>query len=432
MYHFERTDHKGPALKSMNFLEFQAAIERIRDSLNGTQLQDFSIEDKDLILLFYSRKSIVLRLSLKSPPVLFFEIDTFKMYSESRKVPMALFLSRHFLRKTVTEIKFREEWGRRFEIHFQDESGATFYMDVVLVPGFQNIGLFAGGKRIHWQKPRALSESVAASTNEVSEFRSMDRIREEWYGEVKSSHKAPVEKDWKNEVQKKIKKKNEAIEKIRQQSEENKIIAERFYSVGELLKYQSKSELSEEDKKSSQGLDREQLFKKGKGLLAKKNGMAQRIEILENEIQTLSHQLEEGYSAPPPNSKHNTSIAGKSTVNTRKLEIDSTLNLYMGKNAKDNVQLLKSSQPYEIWFHLKDYPSAYAITRRKKGVPIGHSELVKMSTWFAKECFKNNKEKSPSHIEVIYTECRFVKLLKGDRLGRVTYTNTKTLRISIA
>ena len=103
----------------------------------------------------------------------------------------------------------------------------------------------------------------------------------------------------------------------------------------------------------------------------------------------------------------------------------------MGKNAKDNVQLLKSSQPWELWFHLKDYPSAYAITRRNKGVTIAHNEMIKMATWFATECFKNKKEKSPTHIEVIVAETRFVKLLKGDRLGRVTYTNGKTLRISM-
>lgn len=412
----------------MNFLEFQAGIERVRDFLIGSQLQDFSIEDKDLILLFYAGKPRVLRLSLKSPPVFFLEPDVFKLNADSRTVPMALFLSRHFLRKEVTEVRSLDEWGRRFEIYFESKDEKPFFMDVTLVPGFQNIGLFAADKRIHWQKPRALSETFLETKGEVAEFRSLDKIREQWYDESKLSAKAPIEKDWKQEIGKVIQKKTEAIQKIRQQAEDNEMTAQQFYRIGELLKYKSHEDLDDSDKVISKGLEREQLFKKGKALIAKKVGMTQRLRILESEIESLSLNLN---SPKPPASKHNTSISGKVAVETRKLEVDKSLSLYMGKNAKDNVQLLKSSQPYELWFHLKDYPSAYAITRRNKSTPVDHAELVKMSTWFAKECFKNKKEKSPTHIEVIYTECRFVKLLKGDRLGRVTYTNTKTIRVTI-
>lgn len=416
----------------MNFLEFQAAVERLRSLLLNAQLQDFAVEEKDLVLLFYAGKSFALHISLRTPPVIFFEYDAFKLSQDTRKSPIGLFLGRHFLRKSVSEIRHKDDWGRRVELHFNVDHQETFYIEITLVPGFQNIGVFAENKRIFWQKPRKLPDSISELKTDVLEFRSLDQIREEWYGQGKTGDKLSTEKDWKKEVQKKILKKSEAIEKIINLDLENKNSVQAYYKVGELLKYQSIAELSVEDKKwindqQTREWNREHLFKKAKAMASKKSGMAARIEVLSREIAELTDSLD----GPPPEPKHNISVAGKVSVETRKLEVSGTLSLYMGKNAKDNVQLLKSSQPWEIWFHLKDYPSAYAITRRNKGVLIEHGDMIKMAVWFAKECFKSKKEKLPTHVEIIYAETRFVKLLKGDRLGRVTYANGKTLRISI-
>lgn len=421
-------------MKSINFLEFQAGVDRVRGLIVGKPFQDFSVQDKELLLLFYANRSIILRLSLKTPPVFFLEDENFKLEKKSEKVPLALFLSKHFLRKKVTDIKYKQEWGRKFEIHLADEMQNIFVIEVILIPGFQNVGLFvkADGKNKHvyWTKPREFSGLAHDVTLEVSDFRSLDRIREEWYTSEKTDTPETGE-TWKIELRKKIKKKSEAIDKIKQQSSENEIIIDRLYKIGEQLKYQSIGALSSDDQAWLQQHqikkpDREQVFKKAKVLAAKKEGMNGRIAILGEEIQTLTQFLDSGQ----PPLKHKNSIAGKQVVDTRKYEVSPVLSVYMGKNAKDNVHLLKTSQPWEFWFHLKDYPSAYAITRKNKATKVDHGDLIKMATWFAKECFKNHKEKAPAYIEVIYTECRFVKLLKGDKLGRVTHTNTKTLRVS--
>ncbi len=416
----------------MNFLEFQAGVDRLRARLLGSQLQDFSIDDKEIVLLFYAGKPFALRFSLKTPPVFFFEPEIFKLKPNLRKVPMNLFLKKHFLRRTVVDVQYKDEWGRRFEIYFDRDSQAKGKVEIVMVPGFQNVALFADDKHIHWQKPRPLPDLASDSRADVSEFRSLDQIRDEWYDGKTSTDVSESGKTSGPGNQKLILKKTQAIDKIILQGQENKILAKRMYALGELLKYQSIADLAAEDRKwikerESTDWNREQLFKKAKLLTAKKEGMAARINTLQAEIAKLSEMAE----PPATPAKHNNSISGSVSVDTRKLEVDKTISLYMGKNAKDNVQLLKSSQPWELWFHLKDYPSAYAITRRNKGVIVGHNEMIKMATWFASECFKNKKEKSPSHIKVIVAETRFVKLLKGDRLGRVTFTNGKTLRISM-
>lgn len=425
-------------MKSMNFLEFQGGVDRLRKLVVGSQFQDFSLNDKDLLLLFYANKSLTVRLSLRTPPVFFIETADFKLEKNIQKVPLALFLSKHFLRKKVVDVKYRDEWGRRFEIHLEDENKNSYVIEITLVPGFQNVALHVndGGKdkRVYWNKPRELGELTEESKSDVSEFRSLDIIRDEWYSEKKYSPKktnVAVMPDWQLDIQKKIKKKTEAIEKIKQQNLDNESHVVRLYEIGELLKYQTMEQLDESHRMwlkqhQPKDVDREHIFKKAKVLAAKKNGMAERIGLLLKEIQMLTKSLE----GSPPQPKHKISPVSQGSVDTRKLEVSSSLNLYMGKNAKDNVQLLKSSQPWELWFHLKDYPSAYAITRRNKTVVIGHAELLMMATWFAKECLRYHKEKTPHYIEVIYTECRFVKLLKGDKLGRVTYANAKTLRVS--
>lgn len=419
----------------MSFLEFQAGVERINAILRGSQLQDFIIEDRDIIFLFYNKKTTPLRLSFRTPPLFFLESDSFKLGNDSKKTPIALFLKSHFLRKTVSAIKHETDWGRRFEIHFAGGASETFYIEVILVPGFQNLGLYATDKRndkkIFWQKPKELPDTIVDNQVQRSDFRSLDGIRQEWYSESKTNPVAPSKDSWKQDIEKKIQKKIQAIEKIKTQSEENGHIVKRLYDIGERLKYQDINQLDAEDRKWIQGLkgqdwNRDQIFKKAKLINAKKTGILARIEILQAEIESLSKDLD----GSAPVGKHNISVVSKGDIDTRKLEVSNELSLYIGKSAKDNIQLLKNSKSWEIWFHLKDYPSAYAITRRNKGVPVSSSDLVKMATWFAKECFKSKKEKSPAYIEVIYTEIRFVKLVKGDRLGRVTHANTKTLRVS--
>lgn len=423
----------------MSFVEFQIGVDRLRKLIVETQLQDFSVQDKELLLIFYANKSLVLRLSLRTPPVFFIETADFKLDRNSQKVPLSLFLNKHFLRKKVIDVKYLEEWGRKFEIHLEDEIKNSCIIEVILVPGFQNVALFTKdegkSKKIYWNKPRELGGLSFENNADVSGFRSLEAVREEWYEERSTNHKkmsaVSEEPDWQREIHKKIKKKTDAIGKIKQQSVENEATVTRLYEIGELLKYQALETLDEVHqnwlaRQQFKDVDRDSIFKKAKTLASKKEGMADRIDVLSAEINILTESLHQA----PPLPKHKISLVSKADVNTRKLAVSPTLNIYMGKNAKDNVQLLKSSQPWELWFHLKDYPSAYAITRKNKATAVSHAELVKMATWFAKECFKNNKEKAPQYIEVIYTECRFVKLLKGDKLGRVTHTNIKTLRVS--
>ena len=120
-------------------------------------------------------------------------------------------------------------------------------------------------------------------------------------------------------------------------------------------------------------------------------------------------------------------------IQTRKKVVDEGLDIigYMGKSAQENVKLLKAAKPWSIWIHLKDYPSAYAIIFYGKTVKLSDQHIRTAAQWLVEESFRNKKETPGYKVKVIFTECRYVKLLKGDRLGRVTYSLAKELVISI-
>ena len=120
-------------------------------------------------------------------------------------------------------------------------------------------------------------------------------------------------------------------------------------------------------------------------------------------------------------------------IETRKKMIDEELDVvcYIGKSAQENVKLLKAAKSWHIWIHLKDYPSAYGILFYGKNLKLSDQHIRAASQWFVEESFRHKKETPGTKVKVIFAECRYVKLIKGDRLGRVTYSLAKELVISV-
>ena len=103
----------------------------------------------------------------------------------------------------------------------------------------------------------------------------------------------------------------------------------------------------------------------------------------------------------------------------------------MGKSAQDNLQLLRQAKAWDLWIHLKDYPSAYAIMQKAKEQKVSDSAITQASQWLVKESLKNKKNLAGVKLSVVITECRHVRPIKGDRLGRVTYHHARELLITV-
>ena len=111
------------------------------------------------------------------------------------------------------------------------------------------------------------------------------------------------------------------------------------------------------------------------------------------------------------------------------------VDVFFGKSAQENLLLLRQARAWDYWLHLRDYPSCHGLLCRNKSQVI-KAQIFKEA---AKELITQNfrKKAKQSQISclkgekfcVVFAEVRYVKPLKGDSLGRVTYRNEKTLII---
>lgn len=104
---------------------------------------------------------------------------------------------------------------------------------------------------------------------------------------------------------------------------------------------------------------------------------------------------------------------------------------YMGKSAADNMELLRRSKPHDLWLHLKDYPSSHAIIHLNKNQKIPESAVLSIGQWLLKEGVQEKYVRGGGKFSVMIVECRHVKPIKGDKLGRVTYHNGREMLIAI-
>ncbi len=248
---------------------------------------------------------------------------------------------------------------------------------------------------------------------------------------VKSSFvKLDPRVQWEKQKEKDLIKKNKALSEIDKQihSHEDSVWAQ----VGQELKALGSLEVSPEFKKyidASQSLswNIEQAFSKAKQLSAKKDGARQRQESLIQEIK----KLEISQYSPKVQKNSLIDLMKKTEAKGRKLHLESGAIVYLGKSGADNLALLRQAKAWDLWVHLRDFPGAHAIIHKTREQPISDSEMRQVANWVAKESLATKSLSLGQKVEVIYVECRFVKPIKGDKLGRVNYHSEKSLIVQV-
>ena len=86
---------------------------------------------------------------------------------------------------------------------------------------------------------------------------------------------------------------------------------------------------------------------------------------------------------------------------------------YVGKNARENWNLLEAAEPFDIWFHLDKESSPYVILEIRDNNIVSKEVLLEG----AKLCKKYSKLKNKTTCDVIY--CSIENLKKGKVLGEV-------------
>ncbi|MCB0369449.1 MAG: hypothetical protein KDD45_08370 [Bdellovibrionales bacterium] len=422
-------------MKSLTFHEFSRLILDCQQRLVSAQLQEVFHFESGVVLSFYSRKSFWLVVDLSTRPCILIYTQKPPLVKSLKAKPLTLFMNSHFKNLYLKQIEYQSEWGRRSIFIFSEESAKSqkIEFEIILIPNHANLIARAIGKQVSWRKPEEINLEVGESSKALDEFRSPEVIKEEWEKQLGTKNSAVKDQKliWEQKKQKDIVKKQNAIRKIWESLTTTD--EEILYKIGEFLKFNSLDQLPDEwrswvNLKKDRDWNREAIFQKAKAFQKKKDGAQQRVEQIQKEIEEL--QVAE-YVTSNKNEKHNISKFKNTSMSLRKLNVNHQAVAYMGKSAQDNMALLKQSQAWDVWFHLKDYPSSFVIVRRNRTYNLSHDDLMKTVDWFIKETISKKKDLSLFDFNIVYTECRYVKPIKGDKLGRVNYTHEQNLKYRI-
>jgi len=122
---------------------------------------------------------------------------------------------------------------------------------------------------------------------------------------------------------------------------------------------------------------------------------------------------------------------GESRFSGTRVRISEHWELWVGRNAWQNDDLLKVGGSHELWFHLRDYPGAHGLLRGpKKSEPTPSqvelaARIVAILSQSKKRPFSEGE-----NLDFIITPKKFVRKRKGDAPGRVTVERESVRRIA--
>jgi Predicted RNA-binding protein homologous to eukaryotic snRNP len=417
-------------MKALTQQELETFVDHFNAVLSGAQLQDIIANDRGLALGFRLQVHfwMVLDLIPNTPIALVFEeYCPFKKGPKTK--PVGLFLNSHGKNLLFDKMVIKEPYGRVVDLHLKN-SQKSCVVEIRLIPKQCNVIVHAEGKSIAWEKPLDMKAPPVVENPPVP--RSIVEIHEEWLTEQKQGVKPSLDPvaQWEKQKQKDLEKKRRALEELQKQIHTDKELL--WYEAGEWLKVNGDIEqipahlLPCVDTKQTLRWNMENCFTKAKQVVHKKDGASDRLQILMGEITKLEQTR---YS--PKQQQRAPDLMKAADAKGRKLHLPSGAVAYCGKSAADNLALLRQAKSWDFWLHLKDFPGAHAIIHRQRDQLIPDSELLEVSEWLAHESLSEKSLYPGQKLAIVVVETRFVRPIKGDKLGRVNYHSERTLFLTL-
>ncbi len=425
-------------MKALKISELDIVVRELQ-TLCGSRLQEAFVSNRDVILQFHSSKHgvrwLVVDLSPQSPSL--WVLDQVPFQWSKVKTPLSLFLRAHFKGMVLAEVKRDFLLGRVVYLSF--ESDQVLQIEIRLFPHGQNVLLVSRNKKISLKKIQNLEVFSSASVGEGESVNlSYEDLKLQWL-----DHRVkPLRKDKSKglEREKKIKKLEKSL--VQQGNGLQLLKSFQWKRAGEeLVRSQSLLETATEfpehvdvDLGLSENI--QICFEKHKKNLKKIAGAKQRMMELEEELAGLRLMSDEEF-LKLQNSRisHRQKSKGsqpQGSIKTRKLMVAGDLEFLVGKSAKDNMSLLRRARAWDYWFHLQDFPSAHGILFRHRNRQVSDQEAHLAARFLAEtHADKNKNIHSGELLAVIWTESRFVRPVKGDKMGRVTHKNIRSLLVKL-
>ncbi len=409
-------------MKPLNAGEVENLVEDLKDLL-GARLQEIQTGGRELGLGLYHKADIHwvwIDMNPTSPMLLRLERAPKHLRERS---PLSLFLKAHGKNLNLREVLQPLKAGRILSLLFGPDSD-PLTVEIRLFPHGENIIVEKSNKRVSYAK---VQELKPLKESPLLSVRSLSELKRQWLGPV-----GPVKtEDAEARKQSALRKKREGLEKLKQDSQAKQ--KHKLYSeLGEWLKEHQTLKVPVHLKdilaiNESLATNIEKSFTKAKQLKHRWQESQKRIEKLEAEITA--------FEARPaltgaPDKTPNLKSTKKSEAKFRTLRLESNLEAYMGKSGRDNLTLLREAQPWDLWLHLRDLPGAHVVVRRPKKLEVTDDQIRKVTQWLVRETA--SKKFSPGDfVEIQLQEVRFVRPIKGDRLGRVTVQDPKFRRLRL-
>ncbi len=327
---------------------------------------------------------------------------------QKRPTPTLNFLKAHLKGLLLAEILMAEKPNRTLILTFHGERQARIEFECF--PHGQCLKLFSGGKSVTFPKPKPKNsaDTVSFVPVESSLGWNINEKFAEHLGLLDVKIPTGVKQSF---ISGQILKTQKALGKMDENRESFVKSTEEKIAALE-LKANSMEDRSKIDSVYS---DIKKLRRRILEYGERKNVLASRIK----DFQSFPHQEE------APELQKNVKFSGT------RVFIDNTWELWVGRNAAQNDELIRLASPHELWIHMRDYASAHGLLRGPKN-SVPPEKEINFSCQVVAQLSKS-KKKSFQEGEVfdfIVTPRKYVKKKKGMAAGAVIVERETVRRIA--
>lgn len=411
-------------MKPLTQAELESLVPELQ-GLVGSRFQEFETTDQQVGLGFYSRGQLVWWIFDLSPACpLVARMERWPLKARSKVTPVLLFGRAHFVNRILNSVTVASEFGRVLRLDF---GGRT--LEIRLFPHGTNLLFKTEDKGISLHKADPL-EPVSAEASVPQKtapqkiaIRSLEQLTEAWQGRRSPRPSSGFDPE------RALQKKSQALQELQRQLEDPQWI--RWQELGQWIQNHQSLDVPVEQADLLRSLLAEQprpqiselisqIFTKAKSLKQKLEGTQARMEVLKSEVEALQRGE---FPKPPVAKKPTLANARLRTVQIGDFE------LRIGRTAQDNLEILRKSQAWDYWLHLKDYPGCHGILSRRRNQDVPAETLREAGCWIA---FESKKAKliEGDKFDLLVAETRYVRPIKGDKIGRVNYSSERVLTVT--
>jgi len=376
---------------------------------------------------------------MPAPPFAFWSENHHLSLVPNEKKPLSIFIQKYFYNARLVKIHHQQEQGRVCRLIFKSHDNKELSLELFLFQSGRNICASALGKMVWAFKPKEQKANFIKSNDKKSPSESLFDWEELWEKSHGKKGKLSQQKNIEKEFNKVLNKKKRGLEKAYQGLEEKKQKLNVLRELGEKIKSHPETQnFNSEELKFVEACFKDVslfdfTFLRIKSLKSKIGGAEDRITSLEEELEGFT---EEAYRKRNQKISQKTkgalpkSLLAQAEVKGRTKDLGKGYRLYMGRSGKENLSLLRKAKPWFLWMHIRDFPGTHGILERaQKSGDIPGAILEEAARWVGSQSLK--KGLAGGKYDVIYTECRYVRPIKGAKAGQVTLSREKVIRIEI-